>query len=105
MNTMRNASSTSVVWIRTAIVTGLGACLVYPAIIFLHLPKLAIVGEIRYSRWRRGDARLTTGCSRRRASDAHKAVVMNCNLVFRGQPHLRPTAAEPHDVRPTESRR
>lgn len=42
MNAMRNASSTSVVWIRTAIVAGLGVCLIYPAIIFLQLPKLAV---------------------------------------------------------------
>ena len=42
MNTMQDTSFTSGVWIRTGVVTGLAVCLVYPAIIFLHLPKLAL---------------------------------------------------------------
>jgi hypothetical protein len=42
MNLMQNPSTASVVWIRTGVVAGLSVSLVYPAVIFLPLPKLAI---------------------------------------------------------------
>jgi hypothetical protein len=42
MNVTQQPSS-SVVWIRTGVVVGLVGCVVYPTIIFLHLPKLTLV--------------------------------------------------------------
>ncbi|MGD0651379.1 MAG: hypothetical protein ABSA97_09625 [Verrucomicrobiia bacterium] len=43
MNLMQKPSPTSVVWIRTGLVAGLSGCLIYPSIIFLRLPKAALV--------------------------------------------------------------
>jgi hypothetical protein len=43
MNSTQESPIISVTWIRMGVVAGLSACLIYPAIIFLHLPKLALV--------------------------------------------------------------
>ncbi len=43
MNTKNDSSSASVVWIRTGVAAGLGVCLVYPVLVFLHLPIPAVV--------------------------------------------------------------
>ena len=43
IESMNQPSSSSVNWIRSGVAAGIATCLVYPALVFLHLPRLGLV--------------------------------------------------------------